>query len=77
MQFKGNSQHTNADGNSYKPYSDGIDCFVVYSHDIERLFLVWEDEVDANMSIRVETPKQRHEDMNWAADYAFDERWPP
>jgi hypothetical protein len=77
VQFKGYSQHTNSEGNTYKPYGDGIDCFLVYSHEAERLFLVWEDEVDANMTIRIENPEQQHATTNWAEEYAFDNRWPP
>jgi hypothetical protein len=77
VQFKGYSQHTNSEGNTYKPYGDGIDCFLVYSHEVERLFLVWEAEVDANMSIRIEAPEQQHDSTNWADEYAFDVRWPP
>lgn len=75
--FKGYSQHTNTEGNTYKQYADGIDCFLVYSHDEERLFLVWEEEVGSNMAIRIEEPEQRHRTANWADDYEFDARWPP
>ena len=75
--FKGYSQHTNSEGNVYKRYTDGIDCFLVYSHHVERLFLVWEDEMGTNMAIRVEEPEQRHRTANWADDYKFDARWPP
>lgn len=75
--FKGQSEHTNAEGNTYKPYNDGIDCFLVYAHEIDQMFLVWEAEVGANMSIRVSEPDQRHESTNWAAEYRFDEQWPP
>lgn len=77
VQFKGYSQHTNSEGNTYKPYTDGIDCFLVYSHEFERLFLVWVDEIGANMRIRVTEPDHRHHTTNWADDYAFDQRWPP
>jgi len=77
VQFKGQSQHTNAEGNTYKPYTDGIDCFLVYAHEIEQLFLVWEQEVGKNMSIRISAPDQRHDSTNWAEEYRFDEQWPP
>lgn len=77
VQFKGQSQHTNAVGNTYKPYREGIDCFLVYSHEVESLFLVWEAEVGTNMSIRITDPQQRHETTNWASEYRFDEQWPP
>lgn len=77
VQFKGYSQHTNSRGNTYKPYTDAIDCFLVYSHDYEMLFLVWVGEIRANMNIRVEASDQTHESSNWADEYAFDERWPP
>lgn len=77
VNFRGYSQHTNSTGNVYKEYGTDVDCFLVYSHDYDRIFLVWEDEFETNMSIRVEEPEQTHETINWAADYAFDERWPP
>lgn len=75
--FKGYNQHTNSSGNTYKPYTDTIDSFLVYSHDYGRLFLIWVDEVWATMAIRIEESDQRHESTNWADEYAFDERWPP
>lgn len=77
VNFRGYSQHTNSTGNVYKKYGTDVDCFLVYSHDYERLFLVWADEFDSNMSIRVEAPDQNHDTINWADEYAFDERWPP
>lgn len=77
VNFRGYSQHTNSTGNVYKEYGTDVDCFLVYSHEYDRLFLVWEDEFDTNMSIRIEEPVQTHETINWAAEYAFDERWPP
>lgn len=77
VNFRGYSQHTNSKGNVYKKYDADVDCFLVYSQEYERLFLVWEDEFDSNMSIRVEEPEQTHDTINWADDYAFDERWPP
>lgn len=77
VQFKGQSQHTNANGNTYKPYTDGIDCFLIYTHEIEEMFLVWKEEVGQNMSIRISTPKQTHDSMNWAEEYQFDNQWPP
>ncbi len=75
--FKGCSQHTNSEGNTYERYTDGIDCFLAYSHDVERLFLVWEEEAGTSMAIRVEEPEQRHRTANWADEYDFDSRWPP
>lgn len=77
VNFRGYSQHTNSKGNVYKKYDADVDCFLVYSHEYERLFLVWEDEFDSNMSIRVEEPVQNHDTINWAEEYDFDERWPP
>lgn len=77
VQFKGQSQHTNSEGNTYKPYGEGIDCFLVYSHEVESLFLVWQEEVQTNMTIRITDSDQRHETTNWASEYRFDERWPP
>lgn len=75
--FKGYSLHTNSAGNQHKRYTDGIDCFLVFSHDFDRLFLVWVDEIGSNMTLRVEEPDQRHATTNWAEDYELDERWPP
>lgn len=77
VQFRGDSQHTNAQGNKYKRYNDGIDCFVVYAHKIEQMFLVWEEEVGSNMSIRISAPEQHHDSTNWAEKYRFDQQWPP
>ena len=77
VNFRGYSQHTNAQGNVPKKYDGDIDCFLVYSHVYESMFFVWEDEIDFAMSIRVEQPEQDHESINWAGDYEFDERWPP
>lgn len=76
VNFRGYSQHTNSEGNVYKQYDRDVDCFLVFSDEYDRLFLVWEDEFDSNMSIRVESPKQDHDTINWADDYDFDERWP-
>lgn len=75
--FRGYSQHNNADGSIYKKYDGDVDCFLVYTHEYERLFFVHESEVGMNMTIRIEPPQQEHEDMNWCSDFDFDERWPP
>jgi hypothetical protein len=77
IEFRGYSKHTNSSGNIQKSYDGDIDCFLVFSHEHEQLFFVWEEEVGANMSLRTEEPKQNQPSINWAADYAFDERWPP
>lgn len=77
VNFRGYSQHTNSNGNVYKKYGTDVDCFLVYSHEFEQLFLVWEDEFGSNMSIRVENPEQEHDTINWADEYDFDYRWPP
>jgi len=67
----------NSTGNIYKQYGKSVDCFLVYSHDYDRFFLVYEPEVGMNMTLRIEPPQQEHETINWAADFDFDERWPP
>lgn len=77
INFRGYSLHTNSNGNVYKKYENDVDCFLVYSHHLEGLFLVWEDEFDLNMSLRYQEPDQDDPTINWAEDYEFDERWPP
>jgi hypothetical protein len=77
VEFRGYSKHTSGAGNVQKSYEGDVDCFLVFSHDHDRLFLVREAEVGANMSLRTEIPKQEQPSINWADDYAFDERWPP
>lgn len=74
--FRGTSQHTNAEGNSYKQYEDDIDYFIVYCHDNDKLYLV-EEAGFYNMNLRFDEPEQVHESINWASDFEFDERWPP
>ena len=77
VNFRGYSQHTNSKGNVYKKYEGDVDCFLVYSHERDSLFFVWENELNLAMSIRVEQAEQNHESINWAAEFDFDERWPP
>ena len=75
--FHTKSQHTNAEGNVYKYYDGEIDCFVVYVHELETLYLVYINEFDRRISLRVEDPDQPDPSINWADDYKFDARWPP
>jgi hypothetical protein len=77
IQFHTKSQHTNSQGNVYKHYDGDIDGFLVYVHELEQLYLVYKDEFDSRITLRVEAPAQPDSSINWASDYAFDERWPP
>lgn len=77
VRFRGFSQHTNAEGNTYKPYDDDIDYFLVYCHELETVYLVPEELVGHKMQLRVEEPNQRDRRINWAEEYAFDDNWPP
>lgn len=75
--FKGKSQHTNSQGHTYELYDGDVDFFAVHCDEVAGLYLVPEDEVGSSMSLRIADAKQDHRAINWAADYAFDERWPP
>lgn len=77
INFRGVSQHTNASGNTYKPYDGDVDLFVVYCHELGSMYLVPEGEVGSNMFLRTEEPSQRHRNINWADEYEFDRNWPP
>lgn len=77
IQFHAKSQHTNSEGNVYKLYDGDVEFFLVYSHDLESLYLIPESEFNTSFSLRVEEPKQVHRTINWAEDYLFDEQWPP
>ncbi|QLG60675.1 group I intron-associated PD-(D/E)XK endonuclease [Halorarum salinum] len=46
VEFSGQSQHVNAAGNTYKPYEDDVDFFVVYCHELDSMYLVAEDAFD-------------------------------
>lgn len=76
ISFRANSQHTNSQGNVYKPYTGDVDLFLIYSHDLNEIYLIEESEFDSAINLRVAEPRQYHRDMNWAADYEFDRRWP-
>ncbi|PSP71629.1 hypothetical protein BRC79_00175 [Halobacteriales archaeon QH_8_67_27] len=41
------------------------------------MYLIGEWEFGTEMGLRVSEPKQSHETINWAADFLFDDRWPP
>lgn len=75
--LRGSSQHTNSQGNTYKPYAGDVDFFFVYCHELESLYLLEESELESRIRLRVEEPKQVHRNMHWAEDYEFDRRWPP
>ncbi|GGN12408.1 group I intron-associated PD-(D/E)XK endonuclease [Halarchaeum nitratireducens] len=75
--FNGKSQHTNASGHTYEVYDGDVDYFAVHCDDVDGLYLVPESEVGSQMSLRIADAKQDHRTINWAADYDFDERWPP
>jgi len=77
VSFKGVSQHTNATGNTYKKYGeDEIDCFIVYAHEHEEIYLVRNDEIGSSMRLRIDEPNKDCSKVNWAENYRFDERWP-
>jgi hypothetical protein len=77
VRFKGYSIHTNSEGNVHEAYDGDIDYFLVYCHDLETMYLVAEDTVTSNMRLRVEDPEIEQPSINWAAEYKFDEQWPP
>lgn len=77
VRFKGYSTHTNSEGNVHDAYDGDVDYFLVYCHDLEAMYLVAEDAVTSNMRLRVEDPEIEQPSINWAADYEFDEQWPP
>lgn len=77
IQFHARSQHTNSQGNTYKPYDGDIDYFAVYSHELETLYLIREDEFGSSISLRVDEPKIENRRINWANEFEFDKRWPP
>jgi len=77
VEFHGKSSHTNSGGNVYKTYDGDTDFFAVYCHELEQLYLVAEDAFETEMRLRVEDPEVEQPSINWAADYEFDEQWPP
>jgi hypothetical protein len=77
VEFHTRSQHTNASGHVYKDYDGDVDGFVVYVHELESAYLVYIDEFDRRISLRVEAPDQPDASINWADEYTFDEQWPP
>lgn len=77
VQFHAKSQHTNSQGNTYKPYDDDVDLFLVYCHEIDMLYLVQADVFEGSISLRVEEPKIENRRINWAHEFEFDRRWPP
>jgi hypothetical protein len=77
VEFRGYSVHTNSRGNVHDQYDGDVDYFLVYCHDLETMYLVDEDDVASNMRLRVAEPDVEQPSINWAEDYAFDERWPP
>lgn len=77
IDFHTRSQHTNSAGNTYEKYEGDVDYFFVYTPELESIHVVGEWEFDSSMKLRVEEPEQVHHTINWAEEYAFDERWPP
>lgn len=76
IQFSTQSTHTNSQGNIRKSYDGDVDVFVVYCYETETMYLIGEQEFDKSISLRVEEPKVRHKNINWAEEFEFDERWP-
>lgn len=77
IEFRGYSQHTNAQGNMSKPYDGDVDYFLVYCDELERMYLVEESASGSNMRLRVEEPEKQDRTINWAEEYEFDRNWPP
>lgn len=76
VKFDAESSHTNSQRTIRKPYEGDIDYFLVYSHDIDELYLIAEEAVNSSMRLRVEKPKRPHPKINPAERYAFDKNWP-
>lgn len=74
IRFKGVSQHTNSAGHVYKPYGNDIDCFLVYCYDTDQTFLLNSNEVGTKMYLRVEEPKKRTSQVNWADQHLLSNR---
>lgn len=77
IHFHGSSQHTNSKGNVYKSYDGEVDYFLVYSYELESMYLIPEDSFETSMSLRISDPKRMDRSIKWATDYEFDKRWPP
>ncbi len=77
IQFHARTQHTNSQGNVYKPYEREVEYFVVYVHELESMYLIAEDDFNRSIWLRVDKPKQFHDNINWAEEYEFDRQWPP
>lgn len=77
IEFHGKSQHTNSTGNTYTTYEGDVDYFIVYSPDLDAMYLIGEREFGTAIQLRVSEPEQSHETINWADDFLFDTRWPP
>lgn len=66
-----------ATGRSTIPDGDEVDCVVVSCDATGEQYLVERSAFDRTTSLRVSEPEQRQPSINWAADYEFDEQWPP
>jgi hypothetical protein len=77
VRFKGVSQHTNSSGHVYKQYDDDVDCFLVHCDETEETYFVDADEVGTSMHLRIDSPAQKTNQINWADDYRLDQQWPP
>ena len=77
VRFHTKSQHTNSKGNIYQYYDGEVDGFLIYVHELESLYLVFIDQFDRQISLRVAEPDQPDPTINWAEEYRFDEQWSP
>jgi hypothetical protein len=76
IRFKGVSQHTNSSGHVYQRYGDDVDCFLVYCYETEQTYLIDSAEVGTSMYLRVDSPRQDTNQINWAKKYRLDDQWP-
>jgi hypothetical protein len=76
IDFHGKSQHTNSTGNTYQTYDGDVDYFLVYTPALDSLHAIGEHEFDTRIRLRVDEPEQADSSINWAEEYAFDDRWP-
>ncbi|MFC6615511.1 group I intron-associated PD-(D/E)XK endonuclease [Halopenitus salinus] len=76
IRFKGVSQHTNSSGHVYQRYGDDVDCFLVYCYETEQTYFIDSAEVGTSMYLRVDSPRQDTNQINWAKEYRLDDQWP-
>ena len=75
VRFDGISQSTNTKGNTYRSYEGEVDCFLVYSIEVDSLYFIRTGEFNTSMALRIEQPETNHPSINWADDFEFDRRW--